>query len=223
MNKVMIIIMLLAMELSACVDHPKINIYFELTKKTNDINLLSVNFKNNSDVNLMVLSMGKVKKVGVTHPCGDVKLDNYTKISSHEKGDCNVNIGSQLFVYKKIEPFNKLDYLSLKKQLINLPWFKDRDELFDYMDPSNIDGYKFPSFVLIEAGKTATVEYIIDGNLSEVDTGKYIVYWASKEETDNILSPKNSNMYKLRDAISNLKKYKLYDGLIKTEPLIFKL
>lgn len=71
--------------------------------------------------------MGRVKKIGGKHPCGTITLDDFTKISSHEEGDCNINRGSKLFSYQKIEPFDKIAYLNLKRQLIAFHWFDERN------------------------------------------------------------------------------------------------
>lgn len=167
--------------------------------------------------------MGRLEKIGYQHPCNSIRLDDFSKISSHKKGDCNINKGTRLCVYRKIEPFNKADYLNLKNELIEYQWFKDRDDLFDYMNPSTSKIGSFPSFILLKAGGTTVVEYSIDNELTKKDKGLYKVFWASKEEIDDILSPKNSNKYKLNDVITSIKKYEYYDDVLTVKPLIFKL
>lgn len=182
-----------------------------------------MNFKNNSGYDLILLSMGRVKKIGNKHPCGSIRLDDFTKISSHKVGDCNINRGSKLFIYHKIEPFNKIAYFNLRRELIASHWFEDRYDLFDYIDSTKNRTNSFPSFILTKAGKTTVVEYEIDNSLLKEDSGEYIVLWASREEIDKIISPINNNKYKLGEILLNLKEYRYYNGPLDVDPLKFNL
>ncbi|WP_143016930.1 hypothetical protein [Dyadobacter soli] len=163
-----------------------------------------------------------MKKNGSKHPCGAIRLDDFTKMSSHEAGDCNINMGSKLFFYQKIEPFDKIAYFNLREELVASHWFDERHDLFAYMDSTKNSANAFPSFILVKAGTTTFVEYAIDNNLSKEDTGDYTVFWASIEEIDQIISPRN-NKYKLGDVLSNLKEHRCYNGPFEVDPLIFNL
>lgn len=167
--------------------------------------------------------MGRVKKIGAKHPCGATRLDDFTKISSHVEGDCNIKRGSRLFSYQKMEPFDKSAYFNLRKELTAFHWFDERNDLFLYMDSTENRGDAFPSFILTKAGTTTIVEYAIDNSLSNEDSGLYMAFWARREEIDEIISPRNNNRYKLGDVLFNLKEHKYYNGPLEVHPLKFNL
>jgi hypothetical protein len=91
------------------------------------------------------------------------------------------------------------------------------------MDSTETRANAFPSFILAKAGATTFVEYSIDNNISKEDHGDYMVFWASREEIDEIISPRNDNKYKLGDVLLNLKEHGYYNGPLKVDPLIFNL
>lgn len=216
-------VLLILVILAGCTEQSKISISFHFNTSVENLKTLRVNFKNNSSSDLLLLNMGRVKKIGSKHPCGTIRLDDFTKISSHEEGDCNINRGSKLFSYQKIEPFDKIAYLNLKRELIAFHWFDERNDLFAYMDSTEGGANAFPSFILAKAGATTFVEYSIDNNISKEDHGDYMVFWASREEIDEIISPRNDNKYKLGDVLLNLKEHGYYNGRLKVDPLIFNL
>lgn len=216
-------VLLILVILAGCTEQSKISISFHFNTSVENLKTLRVNFKNNSSSDLLLLNMGRVKKIDSKHPCGTIRLDDFTKISSHEEGDCNINRGSKLFSYQKIEPFDKIAYLNLKRELIAFHWFDERNDLFAYMDSAEGGANAFPSFILAKAGATTFVEYSIDNNISKEDHGDYMVFWASREEIDEIISPRNDNKYKLGDVLLNLKEHGYYNGRLKVDPLIFNL
>ncbi len=216
-------VLLILVTLAGCTEQSKISISFHFNTSVENLKTLRVNFKNNSSSDLLLLNMGRVKKIGSKHPCGAVRLNDFTKISSHEGGDCNINRGSKLFSYQKIEPFDKIAYFNLKEELIAFHWFDERNDLFAYMDATENRGNTFPSFILAKAGTTTFLEYSIDNNISKEDSGEYMVFWASREEIDKIIFPRNDNKYKLGDVLLNLKEYGHYNGPLKVDPLIFNL
>jgi hypothetical protein len=205
---------------SGCIGQPEVTISFDFNTSAKK---LRVNFKNNSSSDLIILNIGRVKKIGDKHPCGATRLDDFTKISSHVEGDCNINRGSRLFPYQKMEPFDKTAYFNLRKELTAFHWFDERNDLFVYMDSTENRGDAFPSFILTKAGTTTFVEYAIDNSLSNEDSGVYMAFWARKEEIDEIISPRNNNRYKLGDVLFNLKEHKYYNGPLEVHPLKFNL
>ncbi|QRQ99793.1 hypothetical protein [Dyadobacter sandarakinus] len=222
MKKELSVFLFIALILSGCTSQPDITIHFSLNSDSVKRSL-NVHFENHTESDLMILSLGSIIKVESKHPCGSIRLDNFTKISSHKDGDCSTNMGQKLFVFYEIVPFDKTDYLRLKNEMTNLPWFKDSKELFTYIDSSKKDESAFPAFILIKAGSSTLVKYTIQSSLSEIDHGSYQVFWADQKEIDKTLWPQNSNKYKLGDALLKIKSFKYNTGLIACEPFIFNL